>query len=103
MPAWILKLIGFIPGIGVLEKLMGGNAEAEKIRAQVELVEAEAFKAGRISPRYWIRYAYVLVFVLVVLVTLTAVFFPEMSAVGLRETLKDLLKTGGDVSQAAGW
>ncbi|MDY0258493.1 MAG: hypothetical protein RBR41_02355 [Desulfovibrio sp.] len=82
MPIWLLGLVKYLPGIGALiDKFVGGDAEAEKIRAQVELVEAEAFKRGRIAPRYMKGYVMIGAFALVVALILASAFFPEASSV----------------------
>ena len=72
------KLIGFIPFIGpIVAQLLTSwstrNAEAEKARAETEKIEAEAFKEGRISPRYWLGYVRVGVYALFVLLILSLI------------------------------
>lgn len=79
---WIFGLIKGIPGIGaIIERFTAGNAEAEKIRAQTELVEAEAFKEGRVAPRYMKQYVFIGAFTIVLILIVVSAFFPEVSEV----------------------
>ena len=91
------KLIGFIPFIGpfvaqLLTSWSTRNAEAEKARAETEKIEAEAFKEGRISPRYWLGYVRVCVYALFVLLIVCAVFFPGVVGIS-DEALARIVKT----------
>lgn len=92
------KLIGFIPFIGplvaqLLTSWSTRNAEAEKAKAETEKVEAEAFRDGRISPRYLLGYVRVSVYALFVLLIVCAVFFPE--AIGISdEAFDSIIKAG---------
>ena len=92
------KLIGFIPFIGplvaqLLTSWSTRNAEAEKAKAETEKVEAEAFKEGRISPRYLLGYVRVCVYALFVLLIVCAVFFPEVVGIS-DEAFDSIIKAG---------
>lgn len=98
MPVWLLGLLKHLPGVGTLiDKFTTGNAEAEKIRAQVELEEARAFSKGRIAPRYWKQYAGVLIFLIFALLLVMAVFFPDVIDGEIRATMREVLKLAGEV------
>lgn len=98
MPVWLLGLLKHLPGVGALiDKFLGGNAEAEKIRAQVELEEAKAFTRGRIAPRYWKQYAGVFVFLLFACLVMVAVFFPGVIDGDIRGGMREVLKMANEM------
>ena len=77
MPAWILTILKYLPGVGsFFEKWLSNNAKAEELRAQVELEEAKAFQKGRYAPRYVLRYTLIGIFALCCLCIMFGMFFP---------------------------
>lgn len=98
MPVWLLGLIKYLPGIEtIIDKFSSHNGEAEKIRAQVELVEAEAFKIGRIAPRYWRQFVGVFVFLLFACLVMVAVFFPGAIEADIRGGMREVLELSREV------
>jgi len=101
------KFTGAIPFLGpllapLLTSLFTRNSEVEETKAKVELVEAEAFKQGRVSPRYAQRYAIVGVFVLLAIAFVVALFMPGGGA-EIRAGLRDLLNIGGEALKIQGY
>ena len=77
MIAFITRLLPFLGPL--LEKITGKASEkAEELRAQAELEEIRAFKAGRISPRFLLRYSLVFIFSFFAALFLGALFFPQL-------------------------
>lgn len=78
MPAWLLSVLKFLPGIGKLfDKLGADSSRVQELKAEAELEEIKAFrKAGRVGPTMLRRYVAVGIWVLVVVALLVAVFVP---------------------------
>lgn len=78
MPTWILKIIKYIPGIGLLiDKLTGTSARVEEIKAETEQADIRGFhRTGRISAAHAWKYAKVLIAVAVALTFCAIPFFP---------------------------
>lgn len=90
MIAFITRLLPFLGPL--LEKLTGKSSEkAEELRAQAELEEIRAFKAGRISPRFLHRYARVFIFSIFAALLLGSLFFPQWVSSPDFTKFKDLL------------
>ena len=78
------KVIGFVPVLGpLIAQLLSSwstrNVEAEKAEAETKKIEAEAFKAGRISPRYLFGYARVFFYVVAAILIVVALFTGDTS------------------------
>lgn len=106
MWAWILKgiqkLLPFLPLVGGLfEKLTVAGGKAAEIKAKTELVEAQAFKAGRISPNYWRKYIMVALFAVLGIVVIVKVFVTGDISAPL-EALRSLMTEGGKMA-TEGW
>lgn len=57
----IAILTKFLPFIGpLLERFFPDKSRVAELQAEKELVEAQAFKRGRISPKYWLGYVVVI-------------------------------------------
>lgn len=78
MPAWILKLFKWLPGMGgILDKLNGNAARIEEIRAETEQDDIRGFhRTGRISAAHLWKYTKVLIAVIVVCVVCITPFVP---------------------------
>ena len=93
MTAFITRLLPFLGPL--LEKLGGKTSEkAEELRAQAELEDLRAFKAGRISPRFLRNYALVFLFVFFAALFLGSLFFPQHISSPDFGRFKDLLDLG---------
>lgn len=79
MPAWMLKLLKWLPGVGgILDKLNGNAARIEEIRAETEQADIRGFhRTGRISAAHAWKYAKVLIAVALVFVFCAMFFFPS--------------------------
>lgn len=96
MIAFITRLLPFLAPL--LEKLTGKhNEKAEELRAQAELEELRAFKAGRISPRFLRNYALVFIFVFFAALFLCSLFFPQHVGSPDFGRFKDLLDLGSGI------
>ena len=78
------KAIGFVPILGpLIAQLLSSwstrNVEAEKAEAETKKIEAEAFKAGRVSPRYLLGYAKVFLYVVFAILIVVALFTGDPS------------------------
>lgn len=99
MWAWIPKLLSFVPLLGGLfEKWADNQSRAAELRAEKELVEAKAFKSGRIAPKYLMLYALVLVFVLFATAVFVAVFFPSAMPDADLSRFRELIEAGEDMA-----
>lgn len=79
MPAWIMKFLKYVPGLGALiDRITGNSARAEEIRAQTEQDDIRGFhRTGRISaPHLW-KYAKVLIAVMLAMAFCAFPFFPQ--------------------------
>lgn len=78
MPAWILKILQYIPGIGALiDKFTGNSARVEEIKAETEHDDIKGFhKTGRISAAHMWKYAKVFIAVIVACAFCLTPFFP---------------------------
>lgn len=93
--AWLPKLLQFVPFIGgLLEKLTESRGRAAELRAEAELEEARAFRKGRISPRYGMRYVLIGVFLLFAATVFLAVFFPSAVPEADLSRFRELIDTG---------
>lgn len=77
--AFFSRAVSFVPFLGpLIAQLFSSwstrNVEAEKAEAETRKIEAEAFKAGRVSPRYLLGYAKVLFYVLAAILIVVALF-----------------------------
>ena len=96
MIAFITRLLPFLGPL--LEKITGkNNAKAEELRAQAELEEIRAFKAGRISPRFLYRYALVFIFVFFSALFLGSLFLPQWVSSPDITKFRDLLDLGSGI------
>ena len=54
---FLTKILSWLPGIGAFfAKKLGESDREKEIEAEIALQEAQAFKKGRIAPRYMRRY-----------------------------------------------
>lgn len=96
MIAFITRLLPFLGPL--LEKLTGKNSEkAEELRAQAELEEIRAFKAGRISPRFLKRYVMVFIFAFFSALFLGSLFLPQWVSSPDFTKFRDLLDLGSGI------
>lgn len=103
MWAFIPKLLSFLPFLGGLfEKWTENKSRAAELRAEKDLVEAKAFKAGRISPQYLLRYVVVILFMVFGVVIIVQVFVSGDVSAPL-EALKHLMTEGGKILQDGEW
>lgn len=94
MIGWITKLTKLLPFLGpLIDKLTGGDRAAE-IKAQKELLEAQAFHAGRISPKYLIQYVLVGLFALTGFMLILGHFFWPEETEGFLENIGHLIEMG---------
>lgn len=97
MPAWMLTLLKWLPGIsGLLEKLTGGTARVEEIRAQTEQDDIRGFhRTGRISAAHAWKYAKVLIAVALAIAFCAMLFFPHagQNAVSLLDGFVNAVRT----------
>lgn len=95
MWAWIPKLLSFVPLLGGLfEKWTEHKSRAAELRAEKELVEAKAFAKGRVSAKYIMQYALVLVFALFAAAVFVAVFFPSAMPDADLSRFRELIEAG---------
>lgn len=99
MWAWIPRLLRIVPVLGPLvgglfEKWTESRGRAAELRAEAELEEARAFRKGRISPRYGMRYVQIGVFLLFAAAVFLAVFFPSAMPGADLSRLRDLIDMG---------
>lgn len=95
MWAWIPKLLSLVPLLGGLfEKWTEQQGRAAELRAEKELVEAKAFSSGRVSARYIMQYALVMVFVLFAAAVFVAVFFPSAMPDADLSRFRELIEAG---------
>jgi hypothetical protein len=92
------RAVGFIPILGplaaqLLTSWSTRNAEAERAKAETERIEAEAFKRGRISPRYLLGYVKVGIYILAAILIVVALFSPESANVA-DDVINSLSKAG---------
>jgi len=64
------------------------------LKAQKELEELQAFKAGRITPRFMLFYALVGIFVLFAMLIITILFFPSIVNLPDTSSLREILDMG---------
>ena len=96
MIAFITRLLPFLGPL--LEKLTGKhNEKAEELRAQAELEEIRAFKAGRISPRFLYRYTLVFIFAFVSALVLGSLFLPQWVSSPDFGRIRDLFDLGSGI------
>ncbi len=101
MPAWIVALLKYVPGIsGILDKVTGSSAKADEIRAQVELEEAKAFRQGRYAPKYVLKYTVIGIFAICCFLIMFGMFFP--GTVDLEHPI-DSIERLGKVLMSLGW
>lgn len=81
MPAWILAILKYLPGLGgILDSIGKGSAKAEELRAEAELEEAKALKKGIYAPRYIKGYVLCVLTALIALLMFLMAFFPDSIA-----------------------
>ena len=81
-----------------IDKIFGKNSErALELKAQKELEELQAFKTGRITPRFMLFYALVGIFILFALLIIFGLFFPTIVNLPDTSSLKDILDMGSDL------
>lgn len=78
MPAWMLTLLKWLPGLGGLLGTLNGNAaKVEEIRAKTEQEDMRGFhRTGRISAAHAWKYAKVLLAVALALAFCATLFLP---------------------------
>lgn len=84
--AFFSRAVSFVPFLGpLIAQLFSSwstrNVEAEKAEAETKKLEAEAFKEGRISPRYLLGYVKVGIYILAAILIVVALFSPESANV----------------------
>ena len=95
---WLSKILPFLGNI--LNGKIAVDNEAARIKAQVELEEAKAFKRGQYAPRYVLKYCLIAIFCVFCMLLMIGMFFPY--AVDLNhpvETIERLAK----VLFSVGW
>ena len=74
MLAWLTKLLPFLGKL--FEGKLAIDNEAARIKAQVELEEAKAFKRGQYAPRYVLKYCLIGIFCIFCMLLMIGMFFP---------------------------
>jgi hypothetical protein len=59
-------------------RFFSSSEKIEEMRAQIELLEAEAFARGRYSPKYVIRYSVAFLFLVAGIVLIITIFVPSL-------------------------
>lgn len=94
----IAILTKFLPFIGpLLERFFPDKSRVAELQAEKELVESQAFKRGRISPKYLLGYVIVILFALFGLAILLHVIFPFVFTVSPVGELKELIRVGQEL------
>lgn len=79
----------------LIDKIFGRNTErALELKAQRELEELQAFKSGRITPRFLLFYALVGIFVIFAMLMMLSIFFPQWLAAPDVSRIRDILDMG---------
>lgn len=82
----------------LIDKIFGKNTErALELQAQKELEELQAFKAGRITPRFMLFYALVGLFVVFAILIIISLFFPQTINAPDTSRLKEILDMGASL------
>lgn len=88
MPAWILKILKYLPGLGTLwDKMSGESAKVEEIKAETEQADIRGFhRTGRVSAAHAWKYAKVVIAMMIACSLCAALF-----STGAKQNALDLL------------
>ncbi|MBQ9407005.1 MAG: hypothetical protein IJU37_09780 [Desulfovibrio sp.] len=101
MPAWLLTLLKYVPGLsGILDKMSGGAfSKAEELRAQADLDDIQGFhRTGRVSAAHLWKYVKVGLAAVLALVFCASILCPDAAqnvgtlVQGLLEALDQVLR-----------
>ena len=95
MIAILTKILPFLDPL--LERFFPDKSRAAELQAEKELVEAQAFKRGRISPKYLLGYVVVIFFALFGIAILLHAFLPSVFTVSPVGELKELIGVGQEL------
>ena len=94
----LTAVMGKIPFIGqLLAKLWTDNSKVAEIKAEEDLEETKAFAAGRLSPKFLLRYVVVVSFALFVLFFLARMIWPEFAPDMTMDNFERLMKIAANV------
>lgn len=80
-----------------LDRFFGKNSEkALELKAQRELEELKAFSKGRITPRFFLLYSLVAVFLLFAVLFIISLFIPDLFAPEMGR-IRELIEMGGSL------
>ena len=104
MPAFLLSLLKYVPFLGGLfEKWTENKNRTAEINAEKELIEAKAFSKGRISPKYMLKYALVVVFMLFCISMMLHVMFAQYFPISPLQGLDPVFKLAINLLEAGWW
>lgn len=104
MPAFLLGLLKYVPFVGKwLGDMSKEASRAAELKAEKEVVEAKAFARGRISPKYLMKYAAVIIFCLFSLGMLAHAFFPAQFPHSPLADMREMLKMAADFLLSGWW
>lgn len=84
----------------LIDKIFGRNTErALELKAQKELEELQAFKAGRITPRFLLFYILVGIFAIFAILLIASLFFPQWLNVPDATRFKEILDMGAGIME----
>lgn len=95
MIAILTKIVPFLGPL--LERFFPDKSKVAEIQAEKELVEAQAFKRGRISPKYLLGYVVVILFALFGIAILLHAFLPSVFTVSPVGELKEFIRVGQEL------
>lgn len=92
----IKTILAFVAPL--IDKIFGKNTErALEIKAQKELEELQAFKAGRITPRFLLFYILGGIFAIFAVLLIASLFFPQWMHMPDATRLKEILDMGAGI------
>ena len=89
--ALLARLVRFLPFLAPIIGVILASPRSQELQARKELVEAQAYARGRLSPKYCFYFLLEVALALLLIILVLAVFKPELVGIPFKRDLLEIL------------